>query len=393
MEAGAFPASDLPKRSTTRPQGAWLQTDYRGVAKLRTDTAPAMTRSRIAAGLAGVALALAGAADARAADTTVVEQPVSFSVKNVNRTRLACATDGRSYTVRGHLVGTADQLRANGPVTLYLHGLGLGEFFWRLQAVPGYDFAANLAARGHASVVIDRLGYGTSGKAPGKLSCIGGQADIAHQIIGRLKSGSYGGAATPRFGSVGLVGHSAGGLITQVEAYSFSDAKAIGVLAYADQGISRAQRDAGAEASRICAAGGIRAGGALLPSGPGGYALLGQTLPAAANAFFNQTSPFVANAALLRVTRNPCGDLASYLKAPATDKLELKRVRQPVLLVQAGADTLFPAPAVRRQVARFGHARSVTYRQVSGSGHAVTLETSHTQVENFVAQFLAGNGL
>jgi len=186
-----------------------------------------------AAVIAAVFGALIGAATA-SAETRVFERPVSFQVSNVNRSGLVCGTDGRSYTIRGHLVGTRSELRSHR-VTLYLHGLGLGEFFWRLQGVPGYDFAAGMARRGHASVVIDRLGYGASDKPQGMGSWIGGQADIAHQIIGRLKSGRYDGAVTPRFRRVGLIGHSAGGLITEVEAYSFSDAAAIGVLAYADR--------------------------------------------------------------------------------------------------------------------------------------------------------------
>lgn len=249
-------------------------------------------RLPLLAAAAGAALALPATAGAA---TTVVEQPVAFSVKNVNRTRLACQTDGRNYTVRGHLVGTPAQLESSRAVTLYLHGLGLGEFFWRDQAVAGYDFAANLARRGHASVVIDRLGYRTSDKAPGFKSCIGGQADIAHQIVGQLKAGRYDGAGSPAFRRVGLVGHSAGGLITQVEAYSFSDARAIGVLAYADQGISNFQRAAGAAAAEVCARGGV----GVTPGGRRGYAFLGQTPAVGRRAFFasaltpviNSTSP------------------------------------------------------------------------------------------------------
>ena len=94
------------------------------------------------------------------------EQLVTFTVQNVNQTLLPCSTDGATYTIAGHLTGIAAELRS-GKITLFLHGLGLGEFFWRIQNLPGYDFSANLARLGHASLTIDRLGYGKSGKPGG----------------------------------------------------------------------------------------------------------------------------------------------------------------------------------------------------------------------------------
>jgi pimeloyl-ACP methyl ester carboxylesterase len=81
------------------------------------------------------------------------------------------------------------------------------------------------------------------------------------------------------------------------------------------------------------------------------------------------------------------------MKAPATDKRHLSRIKVPVLLVQGAKDTLFPPPSVRRQVARFVNAKSVTYKSLPGTGHALTLETTHTQLEASVASFLTRQGL
>ena len=98
--------------------------------------------------------------------------------------------DGGTYTVRGHL--TAPKKGKRSGVTLYLHGLGLGEWLWNFQPVKSYNFVAGMARAGHASVSVDRLGYGASDKPPdGKSLCIGSQADVAHQIVGQLKAGSY----------------------------------------------------------------------------------------------------------------------------------------------------------------------------------------------------------
>src|SRR5947207_374947 len=82
-----------------------------------------------------------------------------------------------------------------------------GRFFWDFQAVPGYDFAAALAQRGHVSAIVDRLGYGASDHPDGTKSCIGGQADVAHQVVQGLRSGGYATSSGPsvRFRRVALV--------------------------------------------------------------------------------------------------------------------------------------------------------------------------------------------
>lgn len=53
----------------------------------------------------------------------VAEIPISFQVHNVNGSKVSCASDGKTYTVRGHLVTPAGA-SATKAVTLYLHVLG-----------------------------------------------------------------------------------------------------------------------------------------------------------------------------------------------------------------------------------------------------------------------------
>jgi len=178
-----------------------------------------------------------GAAEAGGGSTTGTD-PHLLPGANVNRSKVACAADGRTYTERGDLVlparGLSGASRAH-TVTLYLHGLGLGEFFWNFKAVAGYDYADALAADGQASVVIDRLGYDSSGKPAGKQLCLGSQADIVHQEIVDLRDGHYtlAGHQPARFSRVVLAGHSFGGLIAQIEAYSFGGINGLVVMSYA----------------------------------------------------------------------------------------------------------------------------------------------------------------
>jgi pimeloyl-ACP methyl ester carboxylesterase len=338
--------------------------------------------------LAAFVLALGTAGSASAAP--VVERPISFQVTNANESKLACSTDGKTYTIRGHLTGTKAELESPRAATLYLHGLGLGEFFWNDHVAKGYDFAEGLARRGHVSVTINRLGYNTSGKPQGLGSCIGGQATIAHQIIGDLKSGHYKGSLHPKFKRVGLIGHSAGGQITEVESYSFGDAAAIGVLAYADQGASPFQLELGKGATEVCEAGGEPSNE---NSGPGGYAKLGQTKEQGREAFFSSASKKVQFETLNILTANPCGDLASYAAAPATDLANIGSITVPVLAVQGGKDTLFPVPDVKAQSALFTGSSAVTYAELPNSAHALTLESEHGRLEAIVAKFLSKNHL
>ena len=205
--------------------------------------------------MAAVVACMPSAAAAKAVKVTSL--PVAFQVKNTNTTAApGCTPDGATYTVRGHLTAPAKGKRSG--VTLYLHGLGLGEWLWNFQQVKSYNFVAGMARLGHASVSVDRLGYGASDKPPrGKSVCIGSQADVAHQIVGQLKTGSFTvqGAKARKFKRVGLVGHSAAGQISITEAYTYLDLRALVVIGFSFSNLPRGNDEFGFQ--RIaCDAGG-----------------------------------------------------------------------------------------------------------------------------------------
>lgn len=191
--------------------------------------------------LAGVALLLGGLPLSALAQTrsSVLDLPVEFSVVNKNDSAYPCPNfDNLPYTVRGSLVAPRSVLVAPNPaVTLYLHGTTFGEFQWHLPELraQGYDFAFELATRrggGHASVVIDQLGYGRSDHPSGYDICVGGLADIAYQIITQLRAGGDAYVAesltsAPAFERVAIAGNSMGGLVAQIEEYSFHGADAL----------------------------------------------------------------------------------------------------------------------------------------------------------------------
>ena len=345
---------------------------------------------------ATLAVAAIGTPPAAARGRGVVSRAVTFSVQNLNRSRLACATDGATYPIKGHLIGPSSALasrkkRQRGrAATLYLHGLGFGEWFWHFTAVPGYDYATAQAKRGHTSVVIDRLGYDSSGHPPGKQVCLGGHADIAHQIVQELRSGSYvvdAGKAV-KFKRLALVGHSAGAEMADIEAYSFRDVGALVVASFSYSNLPRAQLALG-PARDTCLAGGEPAE----PGLPSGYAFYGQ--PAASDfqsIMFHDATPQVLAAATTLRNRDPCGDTESIIRALLQQEANLKRIKVPVLVICGTADALYSSLGCEQQRERYTRSRSVTLARVRGVGHAVTLDRKAQSFRLKLGRWLSKRG-
>src|SRR5437868_11215000 len=76
--------------------------------------------------------------------------------------------------------------------------------------------------------------------AMGTLTCQGALADIAHQIVGDLRSGDYNLRGGPgiRFATVVLAGHDVGGQVAEIEAYSYHDINGLILATWADQGFT-----------------------------------------------------------------------------------------------------------------------------------------------------------
>jgi pimeloyl-ACP methyl ester carboxylesterase len=323
----------------------------------------------------------------------VVSRAVTFAVRNTNGSALPCAADGAAYELRGHLVGprsvvSGTSARRRRAVTLYLHGLGFGEFFWNFKQVPGYDYAAAQGRAGHVSVVIDRLGYDSSGRPDGNQSCLGSQADTAHQVVQSLRSGNYvveGGNAV-RFKKVALAGHSVGGLIADIEAYSFKDVDALIVMSISYSNLPFAQIEFG-QARVVCQAGGQPSE----PGGPPGYAYMGQTPAAFRATFFHSAKNSVIDAITALRNRDPCGDTASVIPALQRER-SVASIKVPVLVICGTRDALFSPLGCGLQRDRYTGARSASLALVKNAGHAVTLEREAASFRKKVSRWLARRG-
>jgi pimeloyl-ACP methyl ester carboxylesterase len=327
---------------------------------------------------AAVALGCVSAAPAMAAASgpPIVDLPVSFTVQNLDRTaygpteQLTCPADpaaqGATWTVRAHLVAPAAALRRPGrSVTVYVHGLAVdGDTSFHFRDVPGYDLAGELARRGHTSVVIDRIGYGPSSHPDGRELCTGAEADMLHQVVQHLRSGDYGG---PSFQRVALAGHSAGGLLAQIEAYTFHDVDALAVLSYEDQGFTPLLlTELGRHAAR-CAT----AASGYAPTFDDRTDAVAPADNTAAALFSQNADPRVVADVIAVHPADPCGE--NPLPYIASDPVELASVTVPVLLVYGADDALLDPALAPVQASHFG-SRDVHTLIIPRTGHLLMLE-------------------
>jgi pimeloyl-ACP methyl ester carboxylesterase len=348
-------------------------------------------------GVSGVIAAAPGLADAttngRSGSTTpsttqVVKRAVAFQVRNVDRSGLPCTSDGAAYEVKGHLV-EPETSRSPSSVTLYLHGLGLGEFLWSFDAAPRYDYAAAMARAGHASVVVDRLGYGASGHPAGNQVCLGADADVAHQIVGALRAGDYAidGAKAARFDKVALAGHDIGGLIANLEAFSFGDVDGLAVVGHTPQ-VSRSTFEQFYVNRTVCEAGGEP----QTTGGPGGYAFFGQTAAEFRESVFHSVEPGVSKVATVLRGRDPCGETASIIDALVLELKSLSRIKVPVLLVCGRDDATTPDFACPFLKRRYVGSGDVTLAFIKNAGHAMPLERTAPRFRLRVSRWLNAHG-
>lgn len=358
---------------------------------------PMRLRAKVCAGVAGVLAMLITALPSAAAEPpAVVVVPVSFNVKNTNNTPVACQSDGKNYTVRGHIVAPRSALEHRSAATIYLHAVTWGEYYWNFTGVPDYAFATQLAQRGHTSVIVDRLGYGASDKPPGKDTCFGSEADVAHQMVQALRDGTYQtepgqtepGQTEPdepaRFSKVNLGGSSVGGLISHIEAYTFSDVDAVINMAWGDYTVTPFASQEFADVLGRCVQGGD-------PGAPANYAAFFKN--SREKFYFNSATSDV-RAAVPALNPDPCGQLSSIPAGIAADVAMLGQIDVPVQVIFGDADAVFgPQPfAADQQAARYTGSPKVTKTIVPDASHYPLVEANHLQVVDGVDTFLTENG-
>lgn len=334
--------------------------------------------------LATLALIAPAAAVANAHHVKVESLPVSFRVANTNSSGLPCPSDGRTYTVRGHLTGPRAALAHPRAVTLYLFGYDAGEWNWRLRAVPGYDHALGMARTGHVSLTLDELGYGASDRPAGMATCVGAEADMAHQVVGMLRGGRYSGGAwrAPRFRKVVLAGHDVGGLVAEVEAYSYKDVDALVQVTWADQGQTPYIVERAAVAAND-----------WCTTAASGYHYFTASPEEFRTKLFFDPDPRVIDAAVRLRSRNPCGVIRSTPTGVWADVLHASEITVPVLVVFGAEDTLvWTRDGERKQQDDYPRSRDRTTVFVPRAGHFPMLERTAPTFRRILGAWLARHG-
>ncbi|MEV7284496.1 alpha/beta fold hydrolase [Streptomyces sp. NPDC093252] len=329
-------------------------------------------------------------------DSEVVDLPVEFEVVNRNRTASQCTSDGKPYTLRGHLTAPRSVLEtatgdggadAAPAVTLYVHGTNTGEWVWRLDPPgPRAGLTHELARRGHASVTIDRLGYGSSDIPDGFASCSGAHADMAHQIVQQVRSGSYtvremprGTDGRPRFGQVFLAGHSSGALVAETVAASFEGAvDGLLLTGWAAVGVTGETNRRFLAAYAVCQQGGEPKDKAGDPKGYVHFDPVREDF--LAGGFGPGTDPEVLADVAPLWPRNPCGVMASEPAGILTDLQLIGRIETPVFLAFGAEDVL--RQGVEGYPALFTASDDVRTVTLADSGHFVTLDQDAARLQD-----------
>ncbi len=329
----------------------------------------------------------------------IVDTPVSFTVKNENRTPIACATgpDGGTYTVRGRLIAPRTSLTGSGSsgrgpdMAFYYHGVGYAQFFWHFTAVPGYDYVTEQARDGHASLFLDRLGMGESdGPASGNQDCAAAESDVADQVIQKMRRGDYttGEGPGPSAGRVALVGHSAGSIMALGTQGVFHSADALALLGYNTVVPSPLAVSQLGQSTLQCVA--------APDSGPGGrtdYADFGATDADFVRGHFFDVDPRVATATLKLRTREPCGQVNSFTFSLVANQQYARTLDVPTLYLSGQEDAFFDGDQLAVEATyNPANADKTTFVPLPGSGHALTLGRTRDAFRSQMDRWLTANG-
>jgi pimeloyl-ACP methyl ester carboxylesterase len=340
------------------------------------------------------------AAGSVSGSSAIVDLPVAFGVENTNSSGVPCPSDGAHYTVRGNLVGPRWALEGRRPraVTVYLHGINVGGFMWRLPGFEELDHAASLARRGHVSLVIDQMGYDSSGHSHGWLNCLGSQADMTRQLVERLRTGGYAvaGGAPVSFQTVVLAGHDTGATIADIVAYSYPGAiDALVHFNWAEQGFTLTPQVGFAEAAPVCASGGQPAEQGPPDrddpaGGPSGYVQFLTDSQIRAEQF--NTEPAVVDRLMRMVNRNPCGQFSQIPAVLQINTQRLPEIEIPVLYGYTDHEFIWTQEGLAQQAQHYRNSRDLTTVVIRNAGHFPNFSRVASNFHSTIAQWLSTRG-
>jgi pimeloyl-ACP methyl ester carboxylesterase len=338
---------------------------------------PSGNSSRTSQG-AGEAVSAPSAAEGL---NSIITTSVSFTVQNVNHSKLACPSDGGTYHVVGTLVTPAEVPKS---VTLWMHN-AIGDRNTFMVPIRNYHFANEMAKLGHAGLYIDQLGYGKSDKpSNGHLVCPGSEATAMYQVMEHLRSGDYQGDSHPAFEKVAVGGFSIGAWQAELIGVSFPHVDGIipigGMSAFVS---SEAPPDVVDSMSRECSTGSYF-----------------HFATAEKRNYWAIYEPNVDKDVEDWWTKNsygadPCG-IWEWIMASTATVDAVGPTANPdlkVLVVLGDKDRILPPPNGHLQVARFFNSHDVSLLTMPNTGHAVMLERNAPMFRQQLHLWMVQRGL
>lgn len=275
--------------------------------------------------------------------TAPADEPAVTAPQRVEFTVANPAEGGRTRTVVGnHYQGPCGATT----VVFLMHGLSYHKEAWDW---PGYSVAQTLVRGGYDVVAIDRLGYGGSTLDSGQNVSFEAYADMAHQIVGRLRS---------QYEHVVMGGHSAGAGVTEYAQGMFGSADAIVALGWHH----RPSDELGQQFFT----------GDTPRSLQDDYEYFLGTPEYRAEMFYEpDADPAVVEGDTRAANLTPSGEIQSIGKQPS--RYAVANVEVPVFLQFGTKDRLFEPQYGELHAAEFVSAPSVAVDMVPGAGHTFML--------------------
>jgi pimeloyl-ACP methyl ester carboxylesterase len=240
-----------------------------------------------------------------------------------------------TYPIAGWLC--ADGSPAGRTLEVLVPGLTYGASYWDFPLDPArYSYVRAATAAGYATLAIDRLGTGASGRPPAAEVTATSEALALHQVVTALRAGQIGPGA---FRRIVLVGHSFGSDIALREAAAYADVSGLVITGWLTAG-----NPAGHRRVRSSYATGIareaRSGALSLPAG---YVT---TRPGTRGGDFYNTA--YASGAVIAEDESlkqpvTSGELATV--AVPVPRVMTRRIHVPVLLAAGQDDAINCDPA------------------------------------------------
>ncbi|NYG56983.1 alpha/beta hydrolase [Nocardioides perillae] len=372
-----------PRRTTLLTAAATLAAALAAVTLPATATTAATATATARATAGAASTATVDARPARPRTHRVVRRAVAFPLTNTEDALLPLdCGDGTEHLVRGRLVGPRGGVAATGGVLrvhVLVHDAGTGGWFWDAPAPDGVGYATALARRGETALVLDRLGYDRSPLADGDATCLAAQAHQLHQVVQRLRSGSFrvAGETNPAHAAHVVVhGHGTGATVAELEAATYDDTDGLVLMSSPTAPPTAFALEQGRAQVLACAAG-------------GDYAPFGSDAAAFSRLLFASAPERVRRAALRLRNETPCGDVESLVPTVARAAVSAGSVEVPVLLLTGARDSRVRPLSAAEAGLLFRRSEELTVRTVAGAGSALPLERGADRVRGTVLRWLA----